>query len=148
MTGKKITLLFALMMFLAPFVQCQTQSDTMTMKGRVGEETLLYNNDLHVWLQNGHAGSEVCLGSERFLEDRDFRPAVGDLIEVTGTRAGNGSLLVGNSLQIGGKTLKLAGASAATGCAGWCGHCSGQHYTCCHDRECYRHHHGHCCDHE
>jgi len=73
---------------------------------------------------------------------------VGDSIEVTGTRVGNGSLLVANFLQMGGKTLTLRRASTTQGCPDCGGHncshhdCGGYHHGCNHD------HHGHCCDHE
>ncbi len=114
----------------------------------MSETTLLSNNDLHVWLQGDRVGSEVCLGSSRFLDDQGFLPGVGDSIEVTGTRVGNGSLLVANFLQMGGKTLTLRRASTTQGCPDCGGHncshhdCGGYHHGCNHD------HHGHCCDHE
>jgi len=148
MINKWNTLLFALILIVVPFVYPQTQSDTVTLKGTVSEITLLSNNDLHVWLQNGRTGSEVCLGPARFLDDQGVQPAVGDSIEVTGTRAGNGSLLVASSLQMGGKPLTLRRTSATEGspdCGGHnCGHhdCGGYHHGCNHD------HHGHCCDHD
>jgi hypothetical protein len=148
MNAKINTLLFALLLILAPFVRSQTQNGTVTLKGIVSETTLLSNNDLHVWLQSDRTGSEVCLGPARFLDDQGFLPGVGDSIEVTGTRVGNGSLLVANSLQMGGKTLTLHRASTTQGCpdcAGRnCGHhdCGGYHHGCNHD------HHRHCCDHE
>lgn len=148
MNAKISTLLFALLLILAPFVRSQTQNGTVTLKGIVSETTLLSNNDLHVWLQGDRAGSEVCLGPARFLDDQGFLPGVGDSIEVTGTHVGNGSLLVATSLQKGGKTLTLRRASATQGCPDCgghnCGHhgCGGYHQGCNHD------HHGHCCDHE
>ena len=146
MIGKRNALLLALILILTPFVWSQTQSDAVTLKGVVGETTLLSNNDLHVWLQGDRAGSEVCLGAARFLEDQGFLPAVGDRIEVTGTRVGNGSLLVADSLQMGSKNLRLRGTSAVPGCPG----CRGHH---CGYRDCggcghHCNHHGHCCDHE
>lgn len=147
MNAKVNTLLLLLLLLLAPFVQSQTQNSTTTLKGTVSETTSLSNNDLHVWLQSDRAGSEVCLGPARFLDDQGFLPEVGDSIEVTGTRVGNGSLLVANSLQMGGRILTLHRASATQGCPDCghnCGHhdCGGYHHGCNHD------HHGHCCDHE
>ncbi len=148
MNAKINTLLFVLLLILAPFVRSQTQNGAVTLKGIVSETTLLSNNDLHVWLQNDRVGSEVCLGSSRFLEDQGFLPGVGDSIEVTGTRTGNGPLLVATSLQKGGKTLRLPGTSQPLGSPGANGHncshhdCGGYHHGCNHD------HHGHCCDHE
>ena len=148
MNVKIHTLLFALLLILAPFARSQMQSATVTLKGIVSETTLLSNNDLHVWLQNDRVGSEVCLGSSHFLEDQGFLPGVGDSIEVTGTRTGNGSLLVATSLQKGGKTLRLLGTSRPLGSPGANGHC------CCGNEDCgssghhCNHHHGHCCDHE
>lgn len=147
MIGKRKSLLFALLLILTPFVWSQAQSDAVTLKGLVGETTLLSNDDFHVWLQGDRAGSEVCLGSAGFLKDQGFLPAVGDRIEVTGTRVGNGSLLVANSLQMGGKNLRLRGASVVPDCPGCGGHncgyrdCGG----CGHHHD---HHHGRCCDHE
>ena len=148
MNAKMHTLLFAILFILAPFVRSQTQDDTVTLKGTVSETAFLSNNDLHVWLQSDRAGSEVCLGPARFLDARGFLPGVGDSIEVTGTRVGNGSLLVANSLQMGGRTLTLHRASVTQGCPDCGGHncshhdCGGYHHGCNHD------HHGHCCDHE
>ncbi len=146
MIGKRITLLLALILILTPFVWSQTQSDVVTLKGLVGETTLLSNNDLHVCLQGDRAGSEVCLGPARFLEDQGVLPAVGDRIEVTGPRVGNGSLLVADSLQMGGKNLKLRGAAAIPDYPG----CTGHHCACGDCGGCGHHcnHHGHGCDHE
>ena len=47
--------------------------------------------------------NSLLFGSSRFLDDQDFLPGVGDSIEVSGTHVGNGSLLVANSLQMGGR---------------------------------------------
>ena len=152
MNAKIHTLLFVLLLIFAPFARSQTQDDTVTLKGVVSETTLLSNNDLHVWLQNDRIGSEVCLGPSSFLEDHGFLPGVGDSIEITGARVRNGSLLAANSLQMGGKTLKLSGDSRTSRCPGCC---DGQN--CGHDCggcNCgtYQHHrnrhHGYHCGHE
>ena len=103
MNAKINTLLLALLLILTPFVCSQTQGSTINLKGTVSETTLLSNNDLHIWLQSDRAGSEVCLGPARFLDDQGLLPAVGDSIEVTGTRVGNGSLLVATSLKRGAR---------------------------------------------
>lgn len=147
-------LLLALILAFTPLLPSQTQNDTVTLKGTVGETTLLSNNDLHVWLQNGKSGSEVCLGPERYLASQGLVPAVGDTIQVSGARVGNGALLVASALEMQGKTLNLrasqnppASGSAGgpcpgggCGCGGYgcggCGHHSG-HCGC-----------GHCCGHE
>jgi hypothetical protein len=150
MNAKTSTLLFALLLvILAPFVFSQAQNATVTLKGIVSETTLLSNNDLHVWLQNDRVGSEVCLGSSRFLEGQGFLPGVGDSIEVTGTRTGNGSLLVATSLQKGGKTLSLPGTSQPLSSPGANHHCCCGNNDCGSDgHHCSHHHHGHCCDHD
>ena len=141
MNAKTSTLLFALLLIiLAPFVRAQAQNATVTLKGIVSETTLLSNNDLHVWLQNDRVGTEVCLGSSRFLEDQGFLPGVGDSIEVTGTRIGNGPLLVATSLQKRGKTLSLPRTSQPLDSPGANGHC------CCGNDACGRDaHHCHRC---
>jgi hypothetical protein len=146
MNGKICTLLFALLLILAPFVSSQTQNSPVTLKGVVSETSLLSNKDLHVWLQTERTGSEVCLGSSRFLDDQGFLPGVGDSIEVTGTHVGNGSLLVATSLKMGGKTLSLHRVSATQGCPDCGGHNCGDHD--CGHHGCNHDHHGHCCDHE
>ncbi len=148
MNAKRSTLLFALLLMLAPFVRAQAQNGTVSLKGTVSETTLLTNNSLHVWLQSDRAGSEVCLGSSRFLEDQGFLPKVGDSIEVSGMRVGNGSLLVADSLQMGGKTLALRRVSGSPGCPDCGGYgcrrhnCGGYHRGCNHGG------YGHGCDHE
>lgn len=149
MVSKKNLLLLALILALATLVWSQAQSDTVTLKGVVGETTLLSNNDLHVWLQDGRAGSEVCLGPARFLEGQGLLPAVGDRIEVTGKRVANGSLLVAGSLQMSGKNLQLRGRSDAADYAGCRGHNCAYGYGNCGDcgHHC-NHHQGHCCGHE
>lgn len=127
MHGKVTTLVFGLFLFLAPIVQtqAQTQNDAVTLSGTVGEATQLSNGDLHVWVESpSGGGSEVCLGSSRFLEDQGFLPGVGDSIQITVARVGRTSLLVANSLQIRGKTLTLGGAKAVSDCPG----CAGQAY--------------------
>ena len=148
------TVLIALILVFAPLLQSQTQNSAVTLKGTVGETTLLSNNDLHVWLQNGRSGSEVCLGPERFLASQGLVPAVGDTIEVTGARLGNGSLLVASALEMRGKTLSLhaspdpsASGSAGGPCpGGGCG-CGG--YGCGgYSHHCGHHGSGHCCGHE
>lgn len=143
--------LVALTLTLAPLLHSQAQPSATTLKGTVSETTLLSNNNLHVWLQAEGTGSEVCLGPEGFLADQGLVPAVGDRIEVTGVRVGNGSLLVANSLEFRGKALNLRRAQPAQaqgspcanggcGCgscgSGGCGHHGGHHG------------YGHCCDHE
>lgn len=147
MIGNRHIFLFVIIFFFAPFVWCQVQPDTITLRGTGSDATVLSNNTLHVWMQGEQEGSEVCLGPKRFLENEGFRPGVGDNIEVTGVRVGDGSLLVANSLQMGGKTLALrtmqaAGPRANGGCGGGCGGggCVGyehhwNHHPC-----------GHCCD--
>jgi len=147
MISKRNMLLLALVLIFTPFILSQAQTGRITLRGSVTETTLLSNNNLHVWLQSDRDVSEVCLGPTRFLDTQGFVPSVGDNIEVTGTRVGNGSLFVADSLQMGGRTLALRGASVASGCPG----CSG--YNCMHhdcagyDHGC-NHHHGHCCDHD
>ncbi|HLI62351.1 MAG TPA: hypothetical protein VKV05_03045 [Terriglobales bacterium] len=151
------TLLIALILAFTVFLhaQTQTQNDTVTLKGTVGETTLLSNNDLHVWLQSGRSGSEVCLGPERFLESQGLVPAVGDSIEVTGVRVGNGSLLVASALEMRGKTLNLRasqGPPASSSGGGPCPGCGCGGYGCggygCGGRHCGHCGYGHCCDHE
>lgn len=148
MIGKRDRFLLVLVLFLVPIVWSQAQNDTVTLKGTVSESTLLSNNDLHVWLQDGRTGSEVCLGPATFLDSQGVLPRVGDRVEVTGTRAANGSLLVANSLQMGSKSVTLRRTSAGQdcpNCQGYhCGHhdCGGYHHGCNHD------HRGHCCGHE
>jgi hypothetical protein len=151
---RRNTLVIALILAFTSFLQCQTQNDAVTLKGTVGETTLLSNNDLHVWLQSGRSGSEVCLGPERFLASQGAVPAVGDSIEVTGVRVGNGSLLVASALEMRGKTLNLraaqdppASGSAGGPCpGGGCG-CGG--YGCGgYGHHCGHHGDGHCCGHE
>jgi hypothetical protein len=149
MIRERDTFLLVLILVLVPIVWSQTQNDLVTLKGTVSETTFLSNNDLHVWLQGERAGSEVCLGPARFLNDQGLMPGVGDTIEVTGRRVGNGSLLVADSLQMRGKTLPLSRASATTGCHDCSGHDCGDH-DCggYHHHGCGHHHSGHCCDHE
>jgi hypothetical protein len=118
MVSKKNPILLALILLFATLLWCQPQSTTVTLKGVVPETTLLSNNNLHVWLQDGQAGSEVCLGPASFLEGQGLRPEVGDRIEVTGMRVAGGSLLVAHSLQMAGKNLQLRGPSRASGYAG------------------------------
>ena len=148
MADHRKTLLLGLILMLVPIVWSQTSSDSVTMKGIVGEKTLLSNNDLHIWLQNGHIGSEICLGPVQFLKDQGFLPDIGDMVEVTGIRVGNRSVLRADTLQMGNKTLTLDHTFAGGGCPGCCGHnCN------CQDGGAYHHgcnhgHHGHCCDHE
>ncbi len=147
-------LLFAFIFALTTFLQSQTQNDTVTLKGIVGETTLLSNNDLHVWLQGERAGSEVCLGSERLLESQGLLPAVGDTIEVRGERAGNGSLLVASSMEMRGKILNLRGSqnppasgSSGSACAG--GGCGCGGHGCAGDgHHCGHHGYGRCCGHD
>lgn len=140
MQGKVTTLAFILFLFLAPLAHTQSQNDAVTLRGTVGEVTRLSSGDLHVWLETpAGRGSEICLGSSRFLEDRGFLPSIGDSIEITGARARRASLLVANSLQTRGKTLNLSGANALAdcpGCAGRdcgghnCGHHNCDHHAC------------------
>jgi len=61
MTDRKKALLLGLILMVVPLVWSQTSSDSVTLKGTVGETTLLSNHDLHIWIQNGNTGSEVCL---------------------------------------------------------------------------------------
>jgi hypothetical protein len=140
MHGRVTTLAFILFLFLTPLAQTQTQNEMVTLRGVVGEATQLSNGDLHVWLQSAAGGSEVCLGSARFLADQSLLPGVGDSIEITGARTQKGSLLVANSLQIRGKTLALSGAKGTADCPGCTGHASGEHN--CGHHNCG----GHCAD--
>jgi hypothetical protein len=150
MQCKMTALAFFLFLFLAPLAQTQTQSDDATLRGTVGEATQLSNGDLHVWLETpSGGGSEVCLGSGRFLEDQGFLPSVGDAIEITGVRAGGRSLLIANSLQIRGKTLTLSGTKTMADCPGCASHdCGGHdcgHHNCV-DHDCcgnYGYHNDH-----
>jgi hypothetical protein len=144
MNRKRSALLSVLILILIPFVWSQTQTSKVTLKGTVSETTLLSNNDLHVWLQNGRLGSEVCLGPASLLDDQGVLPHVGESIEVTGTRVGNGSFLVANSLEMAGKTIALRRDPVRQdypNCAEYnCGHHCGWHHGC--------NHCGHCCDHD
>lgn len=147
-------LLIGLILILVPLLQSQTPSDAVVLKGTVSETTVLSTNDFHVWLQGERSGSEVCLGSKRFLENQGLLPAVGNSIEVTGVRVGNGSLLVASSLQMGGTTIKLRtsqeaqassnlcpnGGCCGCGCSGYASQGNGHH--------CDHHGYGQCCDHE
>lgn len=148
MNAKINTLLIVILFALAPVLYSQTQDGTVALKGVVSETTLLSSNDLHIWLQGEHGGSEVCLGSARFLDTQGFLPAVGDTIGVKGAHVGSGSLLVASSVQMGGKTLTLRRTSATQSCPDCGGHsrahsdCGGYHHGCNRD------HHGHCRDHE
>jgi hypothetical protein len=75
-------------------------------------------------------------------------PRVGDSVEVTGIRAGNGSLLVANSLQMGAKTVTLRRATARQDCPD-CGGYNCSHHNCGYlHHGCDHGHHRHCCDHE
>ncbi len=148
MISKRSALLSVLILILVPIVWPQPQNNTVTLKGTISETTLLSNDDLHVWLQNDRAGSEVCLGPASFLDDQGLLPHVGDSVEVTGTPVANGSLLVANSLEMGGKTVMLRRASARQDCPN-CGRYNCGHHDCGHYRHgCDHFHHGHCCDHE
>jgi hypothetical protein len=147
MISKTRFCLVGLIPFLVILVWSQPQSSSVTLNGIVAETTLLSNNDLHIGLQDGPKGTEVCLGSVRILQLQNLLPTVGDRIEVTGTSVGNGPLLMANSLQIGDRHVRLRGPSDATGRAGCatngcgsddCGAC-GHHGN---------HHHGDCCGHE
>ena len=148
MTHQQKVLLLGLILMVAPLVWSQTSGDSVTLKGTVGETTLLSNNDLHIWVQNGNTGSEVCLGPSQLLKDQGLLPNIGDTVEVTGMRVGNRGVLRANSLQIGGKTLALDHSFAAKRCPSCADHtcdhqdCGGYHHGCDHR------HHGHCCDHE
>ena len=138
MTNRQNAFLLGLILAVVPLVWSQTSNDSVTLKGTVGGTTLLYNDDLHIWVQNGNTGSEVCLGPSKLLKDQGLLPNIGDTVEVTGMRVGNRGVLRANSLQIGGKALALDHGFAARGCPG----CGGYHHGCDHG------HHGHCCDHE
>lgn len=149
MHGKVSMFVVGLFLLTASIIQAQTQNDAVTLSGKVGEATQLSNGDLHVWLESpSGAGSEVCLGSSRFLQDQGFLPDVGDSIEVTAARVGRSSLLVASSLQIRGKTVNLSGAKGTADCPGCTGHNCGGH-NCGHHcsggqcADC-----GHHCDHE
>ena len=148
MMGQRYALPFALILLLVPLVQSQSQNSTVTLQGTVAETTLLSNGDLHVWLQGEQRGLEVCLGPQGFLQDHALVPSVGDAIEVTGTRVGNGSLLIAASLQMGGKSLGLRGTPATTGCSGCNPHGCGHHGCGCVGNQCDHHHCGNCCGHE
>lgn len=135
MQGRVTALAFMMVLSLASLTQSQTQNDAVTLTGTVGEVTRLSSGSLHVWLESTSGrGSEVCLGSSRFLEDQGFLPSVGDSIQVTGARAGRASLLMASSLQMRGKTLTLGRGRAMANCPGCGGHgCGGQncgHQTC------------------
>jgi len=138
-----------LLLLLLPFLPFRSVSDAEqhdSFEGTVSETTFLSNNDLHVWLQSDRAGSEVCLGPARFLDDQGFLPEVGDSIEVTGTASATDPCwwpIPANGRQ----DFDATRASATQGCPDCghnCGHhdCGGYHHGCNHD------HHGHCCDHE
>jgi hypothetical protein len=149
MIRKRSTLLSVVILMLTAFAWSQTQSGTVTLKGTVSEATLLSNNDLHVWLQNGSSGSEVCLGSADFLDTQGVLPRVGDNVEVTGIRVGNGSLLAATSLEMGGKTVMLRRGPASSPTRPDCPNCGGYqcgHHGCGYDHHGCNHHHGHCCD--
>lgn len=149
MIRQKSALLSVLILILAPFVWSQTRNSRVTLKGTVSEATLLSNNDLHVWLQNGSSGSEVCLGSADFLDSQGVLPRVGDNVEVTGARVGNGSLLAATSLQMGGKTVTLRRALTSTPAGQDCPNCGGYncgHHGCGYGHHGCNHYHGHCCD--
>ena len=150
MQGKATMLVFILFLFLAPLVQAQTQNDAVTLRGTVGEVTRLSSGHLHVWLETSTGGgSEVCLGSERFLEDQGLLPGIGESIEIMGTRAGGRSLLIANSLQIRGKTLTLSGTKTMADCPGCASHACGGHncgHHNCGDHDCcgnYGYHNDH-----
>ena len=148
MTHQRNALLLGLVLMIVPFVWGQTSSDSVTLKGTVGETTLLSNDDLHIWLQNGRTGSEVCLGPAQFLKDQGLLPGIGDTVEVTGVRVGNRGVLRANSLQLGGKTLTLDRTFAGQGCPD-CGGRNCRHHDCAaHHHGCNHEHQEHCCDHE
>jgi hypothetical protein len=147
MMGRRHAFPFALILLLVPLVHSQTQSSTLILQGTVAETTLLSSGDLHVWLQGEQAGLEVCLGPERFLEDHALLPSVGDAIEVTGTRVGNGSLLIATSLQMGSKSLGLRATPATRGCWGCDGHGCGHHSCGSRGDQCDHHRYGNCCGH-
>ena len=145
MQGRASALAIILLLSVALFAQSQTQNDAVTLTGTVGKITRLSSGNLHVWLESASGrGSEVCLGSSRFLEDQGFLPSVGDSIQVTAARTGGASLLVADSLQMRGKTLTLANARVPANCAGCggygcaghdcggqnCGHHNGGHHNC------------------
>lgn len=148
MTNGKKAFLLGLILVVVPIVWGQTSSDSVTLKGTVGETTLLSNNDLHIWVQTGNTGSEVCLGPSQVLRNQGLLPNPGDTVEVTGIRVGNRGVLRASSLQIAGKTVALDHTFAAKSCRGCgdhnCDHhdCGSSHHGCDHG------HYGHCCDHE
>jgi len=147
MTHQRNTLL-VLILVLVPLLWSQEPSDSVTLKGRVGETTLLSNNDLHIWLQNGNSGSEVCLGQAQVLRDQGLLPDVGDTLEVTGTRIGNRGVLRANTLQMAGKILVLDRTCAGRVCPGCDGH-NCNHRNCgAYGHACNHGHHGHYCGHE
>jgi hypothetical protein len=148
MADLRKALLLGLILMIIPFAWAQASGGTETMKGTVGETTLLSTNDLHIWLQNGSTGSEVCLGPVQFLRDQAFLPGTGDTVEVTGVRVGRRGVLRANTLQMGGKTLTLDHAVAGQGCPDCGGHHCGHHGCGTYHHGCDQGHHGHCCDHE
>lgn len=148
MADHRKALPLGLILMIVPFVWSQTSSESVTLKGTVGETTLLSNNDLHIWLQNGSTGSEVCLGPAQFLKDQGLLPGVGEIVEVTGIHVGNRGVLRANSLQMGGKTLTLDRTFAGQGCPDCGDHNCGRHDCGTSHHGCDHGHHGHCCAHE
>jgi len=148
MTDRKKVLLLGLILMVVPLVRSQIPSDSVTLKGTVGETTLLSNNDLHIWIQNGNTGSEVCLGPSQLLRDQGFLPSIGDTVEVSGTRVGNRGVLRANSLQMGGRTLALDRSAAGQNCPNCADHDCGHHDCGAYHHGCEHGHHGRCCDHE
>lgn len=71
MHGKVSVFVIGLFLLIAPIVHAQEHSGAAVLSGTVGEATGLSNGDWHVWLKSpSGGGSEVCLVSSRFLQDR------------------------------------------------------------------------------
>ena len=147
MTDHRKALLLGLILIFVPFVWSQTSGDSVTFKGTVGETTLLSNSNLHIWVQNGNTGAEVCLGPAQFLKSEGFLPGIGDTVQVTGSRVGKRGVLRANTLQMGGKTLTLDHSNVGQSPPDCGGH-SCAHQACGDHHGCNHWHHGHCYGHE
>jgi hypothetical protein len=93
----------ALLLFSSLLLAAGTQPTTI--RGVVEKVAHPGGTETHVWLKDGGAIQEVCLGNERFLKERGFTLKLGEIIEVTGRYKDH--LFVADSLSAEGRTLNL-----------------------------------------